>query len=360
MLGLAINLLRLVYRMFAVLPVRRNVALFTSFPDAADNSLAMFKYLQVKSDDLRFEWLVGTNPTIGIASELDGAVLRKRSRLRTIMAMATAQYVFHTHGIYRFARRRKGQTIVNLWHGMPLKTIGTYDSQEPRLPLGDVTIATSDLFRGIMAKAFRMDESDVLVVGQPRNDPLVRAARIAEADTVLWMPTYRSSNIGEIRLDSPFSTAAMSESLARIDAGLAGKGVKLVLKLHPMDVLNTELQDSFANIRILRRDQPQPPLPELMAASRCLITDYSSVAIDYAILGRPIGYFCPDRDAYERGFVPGVAEPFFAAGTMLPDPAALVEFAINPPEHGKPASDLVRDCDDRSCERLWEALLQRP
>ena len=97
----------------------------------------------------------------------------------------------------------------------------------------------------------------------------------------------------------------------------------------------------------------------LMARSRRLITDYSSAAIDFAVLGRPIGFFCPDRDDYDRGFIPEVAAPFFAAGEELADVEALIAFVLDKAQPEQGETPLVQDRDDRSAERLWAALEQR-
>lgn len=350
--------LRWIYAALSLLPVRQGTVVFTSYPDASDNALAMYRYLSQQMPRLRTIWLVGPQQTQSLPA-LRQARLLSREGFRAMHALATAQYVFHTHGIFRFARRRRCQTIVNLWHGMPMKTIGTYDKTGPRLPLGDVTIASSEMFRPIMARAFAMDEADVLVVGQPRNDPMVRAARAAAPTSVLWMPTYRRSGQGEIRHDSPFSSVAMEAVLRRLDDGLAGTATRLILKLHPMDALNLELPHDFANVEVIRRGDVHEDLPLLMARSRRLITDYSSAAIDFAVLGRPIGYFCPDRDDYDRGFIPEVAVPFFAAGEELADVEALIAFVLDKAQPEQGETPLVQDRDDRSAERLWAALEQR-
>jgi CDP-glycerol glycerophosphotransferase (TagB/SpsB family) len=350
---LAIFLLRGVYRLLTLLPVRRRLAVFSSFPNASDNPHAMFLHLRQREPDMHLVWLVAKKfgPAV---QELEGAKVLPALGLGSIFTLARAEFIFHSHGLFPFVRSRSGQTIVNLWHGMPLKAIGTYDPRVSRLTQGDVTIATSAFFQPIMARAFGLSQERVLVTGQPRNDRLVRAARLIEPDCLLWMPTYRRSTTGAERTDSAFSAQQMIAVLRRIDAALDGDGPRLVLKLHGMDVLNAELPDDFARIDIVRIGQKQEPLEVLMARSLCLLTDYSSAAIDYAILRRPIGFYCPDRDDYVRGFVPGVAEKYFGAGTMLTTPEMVIEFLRNPPAEAAPAPDLVADCDDRSAQRLWE------
>lgn len=347
-------LLALAYRIFALLPVRKGTALFSSFPDAADNSHAMFLHLRDHAPELRFTWIVGSDFAAG-SRDLDQARLLRRDSLQAVFAMARAEWVFHTHGIYRFARRRRGQTIVNLWHGMPLKVIGTYDPQVSRLPLGDVAIATSPLYRKIIARAFRMREDQVAVCGQPRNDLMVRAAARGTPDIALWMPTYRQSIQGEIREDSTLTPAAMIELLTQVEAALDPQA-SVVLKLHPMDALNAVLGDHVGRIRVLRSMDPQESVEELMARSSCLVTDYSSAAIDYLALGRPLGFFCPDRQDYSRGFIEGVEQPFYDAGADLRDAAALAAFLSRPFPAGDQGASLVTHRDDRAAERLWTFL----
>ena len=347
-------LLAVLYHAAAFLPVRKGVAVYSSFPDAADNAHAMFLHLRACAPHLRHVWLVGAGFSAA-AKDLAGAKLLRRDSLSAIFAVARAEWVFHTHGIYRFARRRRGQTIVNLWHGMPLKAIGTYDPGVSRLPLGDVAIATSPLFQKIIARAFRMPLDRVVVCGQPRNDLMARAAARVEPDLALWMPTYRQSIRGEIRQDSALTPQAMRDLVAEVEASLE-PGVAVVLKLHPMDALNAMLDSTLGRISILRAGDPQASVEELMARSRCLVTDYSSAAIDYLTLGRPIGYYCPDRSGYSRGFVEGVEEPYFAAGTVLEGAAELARFFNRPVATGDRGSSLITNRDDRAAERLWSHL----
>ena len=346
----------ILYRIFASFPLRPRRIVFVSYPDAADNSLSMFQYLRDNTAGYEFVWLVD-HPSPQVIARLAGARLLARRSARGVFAVASAGLVFHTHGVIRFARSRRGQVIVNLWHGMPLKTIGVFDEGNPAVPIGDYAIATSPLFRDVLARAFVMPPKRVLITGQPRNDALFAAAAAAEPTLALWMPTYRCSNEGMIRQDSPLSPAAFQQLLGRLDDALIARGASITLKLHPMDVLNRLLTPQYRAIELIEGHDQRRSVEQLMAASRCLVTDYSSAAIDYMVLDRPIGYFCPDRADYVRGFIPDVVEPFYAAGDMLEDEAALVEFFINPPppsETGRRA--LVSNHDGGSAARLWQAL----
>ena len=43
-----------------------------------------------------------------------------------------------------------------------------------------------------------------------------------------------------------------------------------------------------------------PEVNELLLVTDVLVTDYSSIIFDFALLGRPMGFFAPDVADYER------------------------------------------------------------
>jgi CDP-ribitol ribitolphosphotransferase len=74
---------------------------------------------------------------------------------------------------------------------------------------------------------------------------------------------------------------------------------------------------------------------ELMLVSDVLVTDYSSVIFEFALLGRPMAFFAPDTAAYddERGFYfdyrSGVPGPVFEDSAELAAYLAAGEFDLD-------------------------------
>lgn len=346
---------RLVYRLFLCRLISPRRIAFISYPDAADNALAVFYFLQKQPEPYDLVWLVKWR-TPSIATRIPGARIFRRWSVGGMMALATARLVFHTHGLPRYAKRRPSQIIVNLWHGMPLKKIGSLLSDGRNVSEGDYAIATSELFRDVLAQAFQMLPERVLVTGQPRNDRLLKTSG-GTPKVPLWMPTFRNSLDGATRQDSLFSPRCFVRLLREVDAGLAARDLRITLKLHPMDVLNTMLTPDFKAIGLIFGQDQRQSVEDLLASSSALITDYSSAAIDYLILQRPIGYFCPDIDQYSRGFIDAAVPAYFAAGTMLKDLDALIGFIASPAMPPVDRSiELLTHRDSRSAERLWQQL----
>jgi CDP-glycerol glycerophosphotransferase (TagB/SpsB family) len=223
------------------------------------------------------------------------------------------------------------------------------------------SIATSEYFAGLMGKAFYLPRDRILVTGLPRNEWLFvqeeryLAVKEGRAKLVAWLPTFRSSYIGEIREDSSANSLdpLSADTLAKLDRMLEGVGAMLVIKLHLMDSKNQQAWPSYRNIRIYTDPRFRAEglnLYKLLACSDALVTDYSSCSIDYLLLNKPIGLFAPDMASYVRGFMPDVLKKVTAVCHQLRSVEEFGAFVRNlPPEHKTtPEQEVLLQMDLRS------------
>lgn len=298
-----------------LIPVGRDEC-FISFPPVEDNALAVFLELMRRShgETKHLVWLAN-EPELGAARLLarlgpeKAAEIRifKKNSLRGVWCFLRARRVFFTHNHYGFVRRgSKPNRLINLWHGMPLKAIGFLDpGNKSLIPASDLTIASSEFFRPIVAKAIGLPENRVLVTGLPRCDQLaspIHAARdlrnslLAGANRlVLWMPTYRFNIVGPGRTDSRSGRDASLAQFMRDLSALSGLAqanqCAIAVKLHPMDFLCAEQLPDLPRLTVLRPDDPaflDCGLYDLLAVTDGLITDLSSVCFDFMATRRPI------------------------------------------------------------------------
>lgn len=215
------------------------------------------------------------------------------------------------HPIYDIGPEVSGALQVMLWHGMALKGVGLQGKPKPyHFPEIDYTIATSPFTSKIQQKAFNLAESKIICSGEPKTDGFVDADRRdvlkklggRYQKLVLYAPTYRDEefqrqgqeNTNVVLIDSLVSSEELKQSLVRHNACL-------VITLHPFvrNLYKKPLPESFylsAPLAICTE--------HLMVASSFLISDYSSVIVDWLLLSRPMSLYCPDVDAYkqQRGF----------------------------------------------------------
>lgn len=320
-------------------PRSRQIA-WVSMPDFAGNSYHLFRHLLVTRTGLRHVWLVVDDdarrrihedlarlPPSAVA-ENSVQILHRHSP-RGYLAFLCSKFVFHTHGVYRMTTAAyRDRRIVSLWHGMPIKCIGALNlrSPNPHPTFGTHHIATSAMFRSIIAAAFRAEFDDVILSGLPRCDTLVDPSPVAatrdqvrsalgvedQKTLVLWMPTYRTVSTRahlETGVAGPqtFLDDLEEGQLAKIDDLAGSHGCEIVVKLHPDDPLNDlDLDLGLENIRFLPARaflEIGVELYDVLGHTDALITDVSSVVIDFATTSRPIGILGFDPANYTRDVV---------------------------------------------------------
>ena len=93
-----------------------------------------------------------------------------------------------------------------------------------------------------------------------------------------------------------------------------------------------------------------------MFISDMLITDYSSVIFEYALLQKPIAFFCYDLSVYNRGFY--LKYPEDLPGDVYENQEELEAYLTNPDKHiitdkyNIFVQKYMAACDGHSCERI--------
>ena len=371
-----------------VVSPRRGRVFFASIPDFADNAFSMYRHLITSCDGIEIVWAV-RDPAVAdsIAAHFSRTNTGPSNRLRvrrwndprTYLAYIRSEIVFHTHGVYSFSPQTPRRTIVSLWHGMPIKAIGAID--EPGDwhggVHGDVHIATSQMFRCVVAAAFEVSPRAVLTTGLPRCDVLkghvrpdhdrgevLRALALPlDQRLLLWMPTHRvDSGAGP---ESSFLDDVDEPTVRRLlDEGV-DRGCRLLVKLHPYEkggeAIPPWLRDhpAVSIVSSTNWRDTGVQLYDLLAAADGLLTDISSVLIDYLYTGRPIGLIGFDEGAYGRELVIPLSVLAECDAVSTLDDADGVRAFVSSVAEGRAvrslsgvASMLGADGDSRSCESI--------
>ncbi len=311
-----------------IIPKNNKLILFTSNPDFSDNAAAVFKRI---SSDKRFSnyqlvWITRESSR----SEYKGVKCYKVNGFSSFLVYFRAKYIFTTHGLY-YGTSSKYQVKVGLWHGMPLKSLGAFTANSNTFSATiteDVCdfkymIATSPLYQEIMSKCFCLKKENIIVTGLPRNDELFHKDKsltklsICDSKKVIcWLPTYRKPigidsdrGIYNQGKDYEFGIPLIThDNIKELDNILKDTNVSLIIKIHGTQKFQKESFPNTSNIFIITNNdlyEKEVQLYNLLACSDALITDYSSVYIDYLAIDKPMAFVVDDINEYgnDRGFV---------------------------------------------------------
>lgn len=217
---------------------------------------------------------------------------------------------------------RKKYVILNLWHGIPLKKIGMeqknlswFTRKYYKYFFADNyegVVTTSSHLVDIMSRSFLVEPERIKVWGQPRNDVLFSSNSEEKGleevfsgelppyeKVVLYAPTFRDHEPTQL---FPFQDMDRE----RLCQWLEEKKIFLCIRLHLYDQTGyqwiQELDRTGSRIRFLNEDRTVD-IMEALKEFDLLITDYSSIYMDYLLTGKPVLFLPYDQEAYlkERG-----------------------------------------------------------
>lgn len=301
--------------------------------DFDDNSRALFEYaLKVGVDRIyKLVWFVKDPSRFsGMFEEYENVLFLSwedadsddtAKRDNFFYHLCLAKYIFMTDS-YGFALGcRKDQVRVMLWHGCGFKgRLGNSPNEDHY----EYMTVTGDEYAKTYAKNFGLREDQMLVTGLPKVDYLFQPdvnwldkLNVKKAGKyIFWLPTFRNTDKpglerhnhtmpkGETGLPMVSSMAEMKQ----LDTLLADNNAVMIIKLHPMQ--NRNLIGDFSELTNIQLVENSDLLKndlhvyQILCYADALISDYSSVAVDYLVMDRPIAFTLDDFDSYEseRGF----------------------------------------------------------
>ena len=306
--------------------LNRNYVVFTSIPDYSDNSRALSDFLIENGYLKKYKiyWIVddadkyikeNVNSKIVFLNGRNKFGQYSFSSLKIIIKSGT---LLGTHGlIWDKQKCIKGQKYIRLWHGCSFKD--RVDIKPTRE--FDFALVSGPLFVDIKAYFWNVDKKYIHPLGYPRYDWLLNESDKAQKfkkslcrnneKLIIWMPTFRNDVEGRFNsIDglSSFPLLSNNDSWSQLDKMCKELNVRVVVKTHVYQKEYNIPWESFSNINRITNEElcnEGVKLYEFLSVTDALISDYSSVAIDYLIVNRPIAFALDDYKLYKdkRGFV---------------------------------------------------------
>lgn len=231
---------------------------------------------------------------------ISGNILYFFNCIKQLFIINTSKVVIINDNNYVVSEFKKAfPTVIQIWHASgAVKKFGNEIKREYQIHNYDYVISTADAWQQIYARSFGVGADRVLPLGMARTDDLCRTEKVKELKRrflkkypfckdhylVLYAPTFRG-NIVEGMTCIPIDLDSIIKQLP--------ENYILLYKMHPLlGDINMGSDQRVVNVN-------HDNLYDLLAASDCLVTDYSSIIFDYSLLMKKQVYYIPDIREYK-------------------------------------------------------------
>src|SRR5690625_79674 len=295
-----------------IIPKNNKMIVFESFlgRQYSDNPRAMFEYIQKEYPEYKCFWSV--DPKYINKFKNSKITIINRFSLRWVLIMMRAKYWISNSRIPLWVYKPKDTVYIQTWHGTPLKKLAldmeniNQSWKNPHLykknfvtesARWDYLVSPNNYSSKIFRRCFAF-KNEIIESGYPRNDYLINNNNIKNVEkikraigipidkkVIMYAPTWRD----KFSFNLPLSITNLKKEL--------GDEYFIIVRLHYLVTRTTELigHDNF-----IKNVSSHNDINELYLISDILVTDYSSVFFDYAVLQRPMIFYCHDLEEYKN------------------------------------------------------------
>ena len=284
-----------IFNVFRIFPIKHNAISFVSDKNESFNEDFRYIYRQFKKiskNEFTYNYII-----------------KNKISLKNIYKLARSNYIFLNDNFFPLAYMNISSSckVIQLWHGAGgFKKFGYSTTPKDNKDLiklirkssenTDYLFITSDNYKNDFKEAFQIDEKKIYPLGMARLDFF--APKIKEKKIILYAPTFRETH----KYNNVFKYFDVKKFLIELSEYI------ILLRLHPKMYqfgLEDKLMEDVLKLDNVYDLTDYESIEELMLISDILITDYSSLMVEYTILNKPIVLFAYDLDNYlenERGF----------------------------------------------------------
>ena len=310
------TLVKYLHQLLSVVCTTRGKVCLYGWPDYEENTLTA-AVLLADTGALQVTLLVedpkGAQTYLALVNDLSAPVkIVSKESLRGLLEASAAEAILFTHGLYGSPDFNGRKLVVNLWHGYGPKA-NDNALFSARIPF-DVMTCDTPVWGRAAARWLGVPQARLLLTGNPRQlvmrkapDPSALARLGLTSGFIVWMPTYRATNgaSGGSWRDAPdlcdgASREGSADPVSQIARLAEAAGVELVVKPHPLDAGRY----GKSGLRVITTDEifrSGMTMYQFIGAAAAMISDYSSIWVEYLDLDRPLALYCPDIQEYIRG-----------------------------------------------------------
>lgn len=278
----------------------------------ADNPRYLFEYVLECHPEVQMFWVAFNQEIYQQVSNLNKPVVYAYS-LRGIWCLLRAKVYMFDSSLKDIAWFGAGEKTfcMQFWHGSPLKKIN-YDSLSHRekyynkddnyhlylhpyeLEYYNAVPAPSKHYQAIFRSAFRLHCRHFPILGYPRIDRLLSHVQpySYENPRILYAPTFRGIHgmripLGDKSIPQPAQFERLNQLFFHYNAAMD-------VQYHPTDTVSPKIEGFERITPVVRCDD----FYAYFAKIDILITDYSSLMLDFILTKKPVICVVADIDVY--------------------------------------------------------------
>lgn len=327
------------YWWYSMVPKRKNLWVITSFRGRGylDNAKYFYEHILETHPEIELYWLTKDDK---VYEDLqgEGKPVCKFGTHKCRKLLSHAYIAITDHNIMSDYDKLSGfnhrTKVVQLWHGVGFKAMG--DGKVVKLVKEPGVVYSTDILPqpgdgafkrfwkklkyffcapgrelfeeyfmlvcpgqervDMIGKVWNIPEESWFMAGHPRNVLLYQAQPDAEHPMILYAPTFRYAASKEDELVESCINAfeMIQQKMEEIDG-------TFVIRLHPHTWRDyrSKISSRLKNYDRILLDEEKDVYTTLGNYS-VVITDYSSISMDFAMLDRPTVFYCPDFEWFSK------------------------------------------------------------
>lgn len=231
-------------------------------------------------------------------------------------ALATSKYLINNNTFPGYFVKRDEQVYVTSWHAITVKTLG-YDYERGKIDswnqvrnylATDWFVAANKFMQNNLETAYKMKnifEGRVVVEGYPRNNFFIEpnterirklfqqyGIKLENKKIVLYAPTWKGAKVRNPVID----LQAMVDEVNDLERTINTNEYQVLVKPHHVVFRNLPESEKRSGKYVPSDVETN----ELLSMVDILISDYSSIFIDFMCTKRPVLFYMPDQDDYDN------------------------------------------------------------
>lgn len=312
---------KMIFNFLKLFPLKDKITFVVSFGDNAKYVLEELKRQDSHTDIVCLYTKPSAKALFGDYDEINLISFESGNVLKTIFSIyhiATSKYIIidNYYGFLAATKLKAGVECIQLWHAAgAIKKFGLEDqSNSTRSHRANKrflnvyrnfnkVVVGSDAMATVFMNAFGIPSENILRTGIPRTDfffDKYKKRQVIEKlesvnenlkfkKTILYAPTYR---------DGDLDTSDIKLDLERMQKELGDEYIVL-LRLHPAIRTTISYNDKFPGF-VYDYSGPAYDVNELLLVTDILISDYSSIPYEFALLNKPMIFYAYDLEEYTK------------------------------------------------------------